>query len=168
MTMNCKSTVKPNLEQLDDRILPAAHVVSSGGTASGLTWTLTDTNKFTLIGTNNDDRISLFGAGTLYVVDGNSPGYYFNTGVALSPTLRIEVQGRGGNDYIYNGLNYWDYDKATLSGGEGNDLIRAGAGHDTLYGDGGDDCLVGSIGSYGYPATMIGGTGSDTFITKSN
>jgi Ca2+-binding RTX toxin-like protein len=161
MTRKNQSTL--NLEQLDERIVPAT---VKGSTASGLTWTYNDvTNRMVINGTAGNDQIMLLGGGQdLFLVDKMSP-YYVDTGVKLSSTLKIQVNGGGGDDFIYNGLFSFQYDRATLSGGSGNDLIRAGGGKDTLLGDDGDDCLVGSFGYMGGSATMIGGTGADTYIT---
>ncbi|MCQ4160817.1 hypothetical protein NON00_12855 [Roseomonas sp. GC11] len=52
----------------------------------------------------------------------------------------------------------------TLSGGDGDDILRGGGGADTLYGNAGDDVLDGGSGA----DTMQGGAGNDTYVVDSS
>ncbi|MEH2065716.1 MAG: hypothetical protein V7K50_26240 [Nostoc sp.] len=97
-------------------------------------------------------------------------------GSSLSDT----IYGTSGNDVIYGypasgyGSGYYDYDGYDqLYGSAGNDALYGGNQDDSLYGGSGDDILYGGSGNDrldGYATsgveydTLVGGTGSDTFI----
>jgi Ca2+-binding RTX toxin-like protein len=69
---------------------------------------------------------------------------------------KISVSLLGGNDRlnILPGIEK----PATVSGGEGNDILTTGSGKDVLNGDGGNDILDGQLGG----DVMSGGAGIDT------
>jgi Ca2+-binding RTX toxin-like protein len=99
----------------------------------------------------NDTLTGTFGDDTLYGYSGNDT---LNGGFG-NDTL----YGGAGNDYLYGGP---DYD--TLYGGAGNDYLYGGANNDTLYGNDGNDYLNGYGAYTGESDTLIGGSGSDTFV----
>ncbi|MFN3914832.1 MAG: calcium-binding protein [Aquabacterium sp.] len=91
------------------------------------------------------------------------------------------VLGLGGNDSIDGGEG-----NDSLRGGEGNDRLVGGSGGDSLYGEDGNDTLIangvdhvldggagndvldiGTDGSLIYTPTIVGGSGSDTYILRS-
>lgn len=83
-------------------------------------------------------------------------------------TLAAEVEnlqwnGSGsftGTGNALDNIIYGAGDDDTLSGGDGNDELRASAGNDTLIGGNGDDRLIGSSGA----DIHTGGADDDTFV----
>jgi serralysin len=67
------------------------------------------------------------------------------------------LQGNGGNDTLQGGEG-----NDTLQGGEGNDVVEGGGGSDDERGGNGDDRFVFNVG-FGYPNSVTGGAGRDTF-----
>jgi Ca2+-binding RTX toxin-like protein len=84
-------------------------------------------------------------------------------GLTLASTLAVNVQadsltGTDGNDLMRDG-----YGNDVMHGGDGNDTLShnwAGNGNDTYYGDAGDDTLDAGWGS----DVMVGGSGNDTYL----
>lgn len=74
---------------------------------------------------------------------------------AFSPTGRIIVYGRAGNDSLSVGSTVRA--SAFLYGGLGDDYLEGGAGDDTLVGGDGNDTLVGGAGRN----ILIGGRGAN-------
>jgi Ca2+-binding RTX toxin-like protein len=106
---------------------------------------------------------------TVAVVSPNSTGYEIdltvgNVHVGLfgiptsSPLTHLEIYAQAGDDMvtISNAVNLL----ATVFGGDGNDLIKAGGANSILVGGAGDDTLIGGNGR----DILIGGTGSDHLI----
>jgi Ca2+-binding RTX toxin-like protein len=166
--MNRKNEVKPNIEHLDDRIVPST---IKGATSSHITYAYNDVQQKLVINTApTNDSITLWGAGgDVWIIDGNAgPTYYYDTHAKLGPNLNIQINGSTGDDFIHNALHYFEYNSALIIAGSGNDLLWAGGGKDTLMGGTGNDCLMGSFGSLGGGATLVAGTGYDTFVVKND
>ena len=165
-----KNKVKPNLEQLDDRIVPST---IHGSTPSGLTWSYNDvTQKLVINGTSHNDTFSLWNGGQdVWLVDGNSGGRAFDTGAKLGLSLKIQVNdGASGavkNDWIADYLPYYTYGSCVISdSNSGNEILQAGSYKDTLIGGEGNNCLIDGFDISAAGATLVGGTGVNTFITS--
>ena len=121
--------------------------------------------------TDDDDRIS--------ITPGRSAGEVEVHARGLSKTYsgftRIMVDGKSGKDSISvsagvafdaeliggagnDTLRYQGNGRATLRGGDDDDVLYAGPGNDSLYGEGGHDSLMGGPGN----DTLDGGLGDDT------
>ena len=74
----------------------------------------------------------------------------------LSAIENIEIDVRGGNDYVFLGDNVRV--NATIFGGSGNDLLFGGRGDDSIDGGAGNDILFGLLGD----DSLFGDTGNDT------
>lgn len=119
------------------------------------------TNTVTITGSEANDVVTLSSSsGQLF---GSGIGA---TGIATGPTLKIVVNAFGGNDCIYNYLQANQYQLATLNGGDGNDVMKAGYGVDVLNGGAGNDRIETQSLSYG-KQTIYGGDGDDIISTRS-
>jgi Ca2+-binding RTX toxin-like protein len=110
-----------------------------------------------VIGTTNKDRIAINAgaAGVVKVVVGGvSRG-------SFSPTGRIVVDGRAGNDQIVVASRVAL--PVSMYGGDGNDTLRGGSLGDVLLGGNGNDMLFGLLGD----DFIDGGEGND-FIDGGN
>jgi hypothetical protein len=144
--------VRLNLEQLENRLVPASFTLTNG------TLTITDDNA--------SHSIRLYESNGVIGVAGTDKAWYANR------ISRVVIDMAGGNDVVdLRGLQV----PATVYGGDGNDLLIGGekgdymdggygedrlygmGGNDTLYGGPGDDRLFGGAG-YDY---LHGGYGSD-------
>jgi len=67
------------------------------------------------------------------------------------------LEGNGGNDTLLGGSG-----NDTLEGGAGNDVVEGQGGSDTERGGGGNDRFVFNVG-FGYPNSIDGGAGTDSF-----
>jgi len=119
------------VEQLEDRLVPST---TSGILASGVSWSFdSGTNRLTITGTSSADYIRVQGnssTGTLQIVNPVWNGYWTNwavydTGVALSPTLKVAINGLDGNDNLANALQAGQYQSAVIHGGNGDDVINS-------------------------------------------
>src|SRR5687767_921841 len=110
-------------------------------------------------GTGNNDTIHVR-------VENKAVVLFFNVGETrykLGNVSRIEINGRGGNDWIANGTTI----PSQLVGGDGADMLAGGNGNDSLVGGGGNDKLYGNGGvDKMNPGTgndiVVGGLGTDT------
>jgi uncharacterized protein GlcG (DUF336 family) len=73
----------------------------------------------------------------------------------------IVMTGSDGDDQLTIATNVLQ--PATLSGGAGNDVLRAGGGPTLLLGGEGDDKLIGGAA----PCILMGGNGNDILVSKS-
>jgi Ca2+-binding RTX toxin-like protein len=128
-----------------------------------LTGTLGDTTPDTqpdaviVHGTNGNDIVDVFGAGSSYSVIGLSTLVSVRDSAGTNDTLAIH--GLGGNDGITASTLPAGIAKLTLEGGIGNDTLLGSAGEDILLGGEGDDFLNGQQGN----DLALMGTGNDTF-----
>ncbi len=110
-----------------------------------------DELEMKLVGSS--DRLTIF---SFFYENGTGGGLEirFSGGTVWNrEAIKAKVQqGTAGNDDLY-GYAVAD----TLSGDDGDDLLRGAAGDDTLYGDRGADCLLGEAGA----DRLDGGDGND-------
>jgi Ca2+-binding RTX toxin-like protein len=119
-------------ENLEQRVLLSISL--SGGVLS-------------IVGTNKNDSLSIFGKGADTVVKSS---FAAEQHFQLNAGNTIKIDMLGGNDTVtiadatihLNTTILGGSGNDLLDGGAGNDLIDGGAGADTLFGDGGDDHLV--------------------------
>lgn len=114
----------------------------------------TPPSELRVTGTTGDDKITVTRGG-----DGRSLVAAVNGTVVdtrpLSSTVRIVLQGLGGNDLLDVANNIAI--PANLEGGPGNDTLKGGGGDDFLLGGEGDDVLDGRRGADHFS----GGAGRD-------
>jgi Ca2+-binding RTX toxin-like protein len=191
------SRVRPELSALEAREVPATLAVFN-------------TSVLTVIGDGNANAITVAAdaSGNLTVTDNGAPVFIRTTfGTATKTALAtVNVDGRGGDDTLVldRSLNVLDAagklataPGGTLTGGAGNDTIRAftggflggvignpivgnlvmdgGAGNDFLDSGFGNDVMLGGGGNdtlRWLPGTLIdtfdGGTGTDTAVVVGN
>ncbi len=104
-------------------------------------------------------------------VDSDAPGIFTDAkDAAASLTGLIQVgttgivgellrDGAGTDDFLM-GINTVLFNESTLNGGDGGDILGAGAGDDTLNGGADDDILLAGIGD----DILDGGTGTDAVV----
>jgi Ca2+-binding RTX toxin-like protein len=138
--------VVPNLESLDERIMPAITAVFSQ--PAGLLTVLGDA-------ANNTITISRDPAGTI-LVNGGAVKILGRT-PTVANTATISVFGLGGNDTISLDETNGALPRALLFGGDGNDTLIGGSGNDQLFGQAGNDVLLGKGGN----DLLFGGAGDD-------
>lgn len=115
-------------------------------------------------GTNRLDSITFYRSGSNLIVQdlGRRLGSF-----SLSSVTELNIDARGGNDYVFvgNALRI----RSTIHGGGGNDVlfgsglndsIFGGAGNDVLFGLMGNDLLDGGDGN----DWLYGGFGTDTLV----
>ncbi len=158
-------------------IMSGSHTYASGGIFT-ITVTLTDDdggsvtstttavitgvgvvgNTLYVIGTDNDDRVTINQAGSVYKVHAD----FLATGnfrdVPLAGISRIVVQTGDGNDQvtISGGVTL----PALIDGGEGDDKLNGGNGLNIILGGGGNDQINGGSAR----DILIGGTGADRIV----
>ena len=96
-------------------------------------------------GTNGDDIINVFGAGTSVSVLGLSAR--LNITNAEGANNSLVIKGNGGNDGITATTLPAGVMKLTLDGGAGNDTILGSQGADTILGGDGNDFVFGDNGN---------------------
>lgn len=96
-------------------------------------------------GTNGNDIIDVFGAGSSVSVVGLSARV--NVTQTEGALDRVTVQGNGGNDGITATTVAAGVVQLTLDGGAGNDTILGSQGADTLIGGDGNDFVFGDNGN---------------------
>jgi Ca2+-binding RTX toxin-like protein len=141
-------SVRPQVEALADRIVPAVSAVFTPGTG-----------HLTVLGDalNNTIVVSRDTAGTLLVNNG-AVAIVGGTATTANTTL-ISIFGQGGDDNLKLDETNGALPAALLSGGAGADSLTGGSGADTLLGGSGNDTLDGGKGS----DVMFGGAGDDRF-----
>jgi Ca2+-binding RTX toxin-like protein len=110
-----------------------------------------------LIVTSDDgaDTITLGVAGGFITVNGAA------TTLAADNNAQVIVNAGGGNDTVdATGLGTTSYDKATINGGDGDDLLTGGARNDVLHGGAGEDRVAGFKGL----DRLDGGEGNDVLV----
>lgn len=164
-----KSAAKPQVEQLEDRLVPATFntLISSSG-------------AMIIVGTSGNDNVSVQWLNGKYTVYGNTNGVTKPAeSYDDSRVNRIYFYGYGGND-SFGSSRTRIYTEAY--GGEGNDILAGGAagdyldggnGYDTLKGNGGADTLIGGAHNdilYGHAGNdnLKGGLGDDTLYGGDN
>jgi hypothetical protein len=85
----------------------------------------------------------------------------------LSSLTEINVDSRGGNDFVLVGNNIRI--QSTIFGGDGNDVLFGGGAGDSIYGESGHDVIFGLLGNDlldggGGNDRLFGGPGTDTLI----
>ena len=138
---------QPRLEVLDERLTPAINAILSFGT-------------LTVLGDaqNNTIDISRDASGNLLV---NGGAVNILGGVAtVQNTSQVLVMGADGNDTISLNESNGPLPKATLYGGNGNDVLVGGSGPDNLFGQSGNDTLDGKGGT----DSLFGGANNDTLV----
>lgn len=144
--------VRPSLEALETRTLPAAQVVAS--LAAGV---------LTIEGTPGADRIALWqGQNQLAVLGVNiAVNGKPVTSVASGSVQKIVVNALGGDDVVLLNQDKYGSQRVTqpalIDGGDGNDYLAAGWGNSTLKGGAGNDSLYGGAGK----DSVSGGDGND-------
>ena len=109
-------------------------------------------------GTNGNDIIDVFGAGTSVSVAGpRRAGEHHRR--AKARTTALVINGLGGNDGITATTLPAGVIKLTLDGGAGNDTILGSQGADTLLGGDGNDFVFGDNGN----DVALLGAGDDVF-----
>jgi Ca2+-binding RTX toxin-like protein len=109
-------------------------------------------------GTNNDDGVTVTGAGPGAQVAGLSALVSVSGASAVND--RLTVNGLAGDDVIDASGVAPGAILLTLDGGEGDDVLIGGAGDDVLLGGAGDDVLLGGPGN----DTLDGGPGDNVVI----
>jgi Ca2+-binding RTX toxin-like protein len=110
-----------------------------------------------LIVTSDDgaDTITIGVAGGFITVNG-AP-----TTLAADNNAQVVVNAGGGNDTVdATGLGTTSYDKSTINGGDGDDLLTGGARNDVLHGGAGEDRVAGFKGL----DRLDGGEGNDVLV----
>ncbi len=103
------------------------------------------------------------GIAVLRVDLGDAEDFYSGGGLPASIVAEIDGDGSdrivtgAANDTIRLGSGSFGSNSGSALGGDGEDLLVAGAGGSNLYGEGGDDRLVGSPDLDG----LLGGSGDD-------
>ena len=133
--------------------------------AAGITAALDSLGVLTINGTAGNDALVFYNISGKLMVNGLNQS--FNT----ASVREIVVNAGAGNDTVRLDCQAYGYQaitaKATINGGDGNDLliggeaadsIFGGAGNDQISGGGGDDYLDGGLGN----DLMYGGAGNDT------
>ncbi|WP_254508373.1 beta strand repeat-containing protein [Anatilimnocola floriformis] len=108
-------------------------------------------------GTNGDDIIDVFGAGSSVSVLGLHTRVNITSSEGANDALVID--GLGGNDGITASTVPAGVIKLTLDGGTGNDTLLGSQGNDTIYGGEGNDFVFGDNGN----DTAFLGAGNDVF-----
>ena len=108
-------------------------------------------------GTNGNDIIDVFGAGTSVSVLGLSAQLNITNAEGANDSLVIK--GNGGNDGITATTMPAGVIKLTLDGGAGDDTILGSQGADTILGGDGDDFVFGDNGN----DVALLGAGDDVF-----
>jgi Ca2+-binding RTX toxin-like protein len=108
-------------------------------------------------GTNNDDGVTVTGAGPNAQVAG-LPALVSVSGASADD--RLTVHGLGGDDVIDASGVATGSILLTLDGGESDDVLIGGAGDDVLLGGAGDDVLLGGPGN----DTLDGGPGDNVVL----
>src|SRR6266511_1752310 len=137
---------RPNVECLEGRDLPAAHLTAS---LSG--------GVLRIEGTTHADRIVVRQAGGRVSVDHaviQVRGHGQARSVSAAVVKKVEVRGLGGDDRI---LLDTLHIPTEVWAGAGNDLVRGGAGHDKIHGGAGNDRLFSGAGN----DLLDGGAGND-------
>jgi len=111
----------------------------------------------TIQGTNGNNIIDIFGAGTSVSVVG-LPARVNVTG-SEGANDRLTVNGLGGNDAIVATTLAAGITALTLDGGAGNDTLLGSQGADILFGGDGNDFVLGDNGN----DTAFLGLGNDVF-----
>jgi RTX calcium-binding nonapeptide repeat (4 copies) len=169
-----------NVEQLEDRSLPAVSASLSGG-------------ALFVQGTPGNDLIVVRQTGDQLSVDGASiaVGGAAAASVATADVSTIVVLPLAGNDLVFLDAPgqvvtvpaiIWDNaGNNMIQGGAADDLIHGGpgvdrlfgnAGNDRIYGGGGSDRLFGEAGNDGLfgggtaPDLLVGGSGADRFLVQ--
>jgi Ca2+-binding RTX toxin-like protein len=135
---------RPQLERLDDRLLPSVSASLSNG-------------YLFLNGSNGNDNIVVRQQGGQITVDG------LRGAVNVAGLRGIQVNTYQGNDYVYMAtvtVPTWIYagnGNDTIVGGRGNNYIQAGNGRDYIYaGSGGyNTVIVGRAGDAVYNASVL-------------
>ncbi len=138
---------QPRLEVLDERLTPAINAILSFGT-------------LTVIGDAQDNTINVSRdtSGNLLV---NGGAVNILGGVAtVQNTSQVLVMGADGNDTISLNDSNGPLPKATLYGGNGNDVLIGSSAPDILFGQGGNDTLEGKGGN----DSLFGGANNDTLV----
>ncbi len=156
--MNLKNSRKPELETLEDRLVPATALLNSAGQL-----TVNGTNASeTIRVTQNSSYVTVEGVGSFrtsavrsIVVDAKDGN---DTVDMRAVSIAATIFGGNGNDMLI-GTQGSDL----IQGGNGNDKIFGEGGNDTIYGQAGNDLLYG-MGGYDY---LIGGDGAD-FLDDGN
>jgi Ca2+-binding RTX toxin-like protein len=164
--------VRPAVEVLEDRAVPAVTATLSGGVLS-------------ILGTSGNDSIIVRQINNVLSIDGIKiqTGATSVASVPVGQVLKIQVHGGDGNDSIHlNSQNnpsqqgitipteiwgdagddtiWGSAGPCTIHGGPGNDVLYSGPANNVLYADQGNDSLVAGAGN----DTLVGGTGNDTLV----
>jgi Ca2+-binding RTX toxin-like protein len=125
--------IRPIVEPLADRVLPAVTAFFSGGSLSVFGDAL-----------DNNIVLSRDAAGKI-LVNGGAVAVLGGTSTVANTSL-IQVFGQGGNDTITLNEANGALPRANLFGGAGNDTLTGGSGNDMLFGQSGNDVLLGKGG----------------------
>jgi Ca2+-binding RTX toxin-like protein len=130
--------------------------INQAGTIGG---TLGDAASDTVIvnGTNKNDIIDVFGAGTSYVVVGLPT--LVNVTNSDGADDALVIQALGGNDGVTATTLPAGVVKLTIDGGEGNDTLLGSQGADVFLGGDGNDFVFGDNGN----DLALLGAGNDVF-----
>jgi RTX calcium-binding nonapeptide repeat (4 copies) len=169
-----------NVEQLEDRSLPAVSASLSGG-------------ALFIQGTVGNDAIVVRQIGDQLSVDGASIAVAGGAAasVAIAGVSTIVVLPLAGNDAVFldvpgqvvtvPAMIFDNAGNNVIQGGAADDLIHGGpgvdrlfgnAGNDRIYGGGGSDRLFGEAGNDGLfggataPDLLVGGPGADRFLVQ--
>jgi uncharacterized protein YkwD len=150
--MTLKNTIRPAVEQLEDRRVPASITLSAGGI-------------LTILGTavNDQAAVSSSNGRIVAVLRG---GASLSRAYQAAAVRQINFAGYTGNDSITNStavpsILYGGSGDDVLVGGSSRDLIFGQDGNDRIYGRGGNDYLNGGPGV----DLLHGGDGNDTLIS---
>jgi Ca2+-binding RTX toxin-like protein len=146
--------VRPQLEVLENRLVPTVSVAQSGA-------------SLFIDGDNGANTVTIYrvpyyygGGGGLFRVVGDGVGHVFKT----ADISHIYFYGFNGNDTFTNNTflrstAYGMGGNDVLTGGWGDDVLHGGEGMDFIYGRGGNDELFGGDdSSFNY---LDGGDGND-------
>ena len=158
-----KPRVRPSLESLETRELPATGLIALNPL----------TGIVSVKGSNMSDMatVTLDTHGTASTADDKVVVRLHNSGpdlvrsFARSAVHAVSFAGFAGNDFFFNptavsSLVDGGAGSDVLQGGAGNDVLSGGAGHDVIFGGAGNDIIHGDV----VDGTLSGGLGSDQVI----
>jgi len=160
MNTRPSTSFRPNLESLDNRLVPSTTVASSVTVVNGV---------LRIVGTTGADTISVSQEGSNYVVrETGQADRLFRVGSITAG--KVTFEGSASNDRFDNFTSLATVANGgggsdIITGGSGNDVLQGGIGADYLYGNGGSDRLYANtqftIGADGSSNQLNGGTGLD-------
>jgi Ca2+-binding RTX toxin-like protein len=116
-------------------------------------------NTLTIVGTNGADVVAVNADATeVQVAFGDDPANVHRFNVADFGAISVSLGN--GDDQFTEAAGVLTGHALTVSGGNGNDIIRTGDGNDVIFGGNGDDSVDAGRGT----DTVVLGNGNDFFV----